>query len=179
MSGGVTGDWKKLEAYAKRIGNLAGQSAKTAINSALADATLELIDKGFEDERDPSGRPWESKAFPDGRPVLEGRTRRLRTGWRKTQVTASGFKVDNASAADKFRFHQYGTGIYGPKHKRIKPKRKSVLAWPVPGGTAFARSVDGAPPRRMLPDKGRTPRRWTQLWIQRAKTIMKEKIARG
>lgn len=76
------------------------------------------------------------------------------------------------------RFVHDGTGIYGPSRQPIRPRRSKVLAWPVRGsstrrasgrtvssrsqtrsGTAFARSVAGAPGRpflaNALPEAGR------------------------
>lgn len=45
-----------------------------------------------------------------------------------------------------------GTGLYGPRRRRIRPKRASVLAWqdPASGKWIRAASVRGVRPRRYL-----------------------------
>lgn len=177
MPSGISGDFSKLLKFAKKVGNLAGQNAMTAVSSALADATVELIDEGFRDEREPSGRPWRDKVFHNGKPILDD-SGRLRKSFHKKQVSSRGFEV--SSDDPKFKFHQGGTGIYGPRHRRIKPKKKGVLAWPIGGGRfAFAQSVSGAPKRKMLPEGGKTPAAWSRRHKQRAETVMRERFARG
>lgn len=167
----VTGDFRKLQDIAKRLGNLTGQNALTAINNANAEATLKLIDRGFEQEREPSGRPWHEKVFPDGRPVL-GRTGALRRSFRKRQVTSRDFEVESTDA--KFKFHQSGTGVRGPRKRRIRPVKKSVLAWRVRGNQFFAHSVEGTPQRKMLPEKGKMPTTWrVALEKETIKTLRK------
>ena len=49
-------------------------------------------------------------------------------------------------------FQEYGTGIYGPKKKRIEPKNGKLLTWidPDTGKRVFARSVRGVPPKRFM-----------------------------
>lgn len=49
-------------------------------------------------------------------------------------------------------FQEYGTGIYGPKKRRIYPKNGTVLTWidPDTGERIFARSVKGVPPKRFM-----------------------------
>lgn len=49
-------------------------------------------------------------------------------------------------------FQEYGTGIYGPKKKRITPKHGKVLTWidEDTGKRVFARSVRGVPPKRFM-----------------------------
>jgi hypothetical protein len=171
VAGAVTGDFAKLLKFAKKVGNLAGQNAMTAVSSAMADATIELIDEGFEQEREPSGKPWREKAFPDGKPVLE-QSGQLRKSFRKKQVSSRGFTVGSDNEA--FKFAQYGTGVYGRKRRRIKPKGGGALAWSIGGRTFFASSVAGAPKRLMLPVGGRVPTLWRQRLNKRAKTRLLE-----
>ncbi len=171
---GVTGDWKALEAIAKKLGGLAGQNAKTAINSALAEAEIELVAEGFRDEREPSGRPWENKRFPDGKPVLY-KTGKLSSKWRKIQVTSREFTIGPPVGSEStFKFAQFGTGIFGRKGKPIKPKKAKRLAWKTSDGWAFAKQVEGSPKRRMVPDKGRLPALWKQRLGKRAKDTLRE-----
>ena len=67
-------------------------------------------------------------------------------------------------------FVHEGTGIYGPKHRPIKPRTAKVLRWPVRGtnrggsrtigavGFAFAPQVKGVRPRPFLRDALRAAR---------------------
>lgn len=43
-------------------------------------------------------------------------------------------------------FVHFGTGIFGPKHSRIYPKRKKVLKFEYKGRTIFAKSTKGQKP---------------------------------
>jgi hypothetical protein len=82
-----------------------------------------------------------------------------------------GFAV--ASGKDYAIFHQGGTGIYGPKRKRIKPVTARALRVPGPGGMIFAASVAGVPQRRMVPDR-RLPARWRRRYITCAEDVLTE-----
>ncbi len=169
-SGGVSGDFAKLLKFAKKVGNLAGQAAMTSVSSAMGDATIELVDEGFKEEREPSGKPWKEHAIPTGGPILN-KSGKLRRSFRKRQVSSRGFVVSSEDI--NFKRHQGGTGIYGPRKKRIKPKKKSVLAFPVGGKAFFAASVAGSPKRLMLPG-ARVPRAWSLRLKRRAETRLLE-----
>jgi hypothetical protein len=176
MSNGVSGDFAKLQKLAQRLANLSGQNAMTAVSSAMADAAIELIDEGFDQERDPSGRPWHEKVFPDGRAVLQGKSGNLRRSFYKKQVSSRGFDV--ASSDPKFAFHQGGTGKYGPHGGRIYPKKGKRLGFKVGGHLYGFASVAGAPKRKMLPDAGKSPGYWTARLKTRAAIILREKLSR-
>ena len=46
---------------------------------------------------------------------------------------------------------EFGTGLFGPKKKRIRPKSKKALAWTARGGKRFVRaSVAGMRPRPFM-----------------------------
>lgn len=45
-----------------------------------------------------------------------------------------------------------GTGIYGPRHRMIKPVRAQMLHWVGKSGEVFARQVRGIPPNPFLKD---------------------------
>lgn len=64
-----------------------------ASSRKMGQATLQLIVEGFRHQRDPYGKPWAPKRRPDGRPVLTGKTKRLRSGWRLLGSTRRGFRV--------------------------------------------------------------------------------------
>jgi phage gpG-like protein len=45
------------------------------------------------------------------------------------------------------RYHEEGTGIYGPKKQPIRPKNGKVLAWKSGGRWHYARQVRGVKPK--------------------------------
>lgn len=49
-------------------------------------------------------------------------------------------------------YHEYGTGIYGPRKTPIKPKTAKLLSWidPDTGQRIFAKQVRGVPPKRFM-----------------------------
>lgn len=49
-------------------------------------------------------------------------------------------------------YHEYGTGIYGPKRTPIRPKRAKLLSWidPDTGKRVFAKQVRGVPAKKYL-----------------------------
>jgi hypothetical protein len=100
-------------------------------------------------------------------PVDEGRLRASIKGKveRRGQALVGSWGSDVPYAL----YRHEGTGIYGPKRRRIRPKRAQVLAFessgttgPLPKGTkkaargarpiVFARSVRGTPPSPFLTD---------------------------
>jgi len=76
-----------------------------------------------------------------------------------TGVTRASIK---AKKIDKFTWEigsespiaeyiEMGTGIYGPKKRKITPKRRQALHWKGRGGKdIFAKSVKGMPPRPFM-----------------------------
>lgn len=62
-----------------------------------------------------------------------------------------------------------GTGIYGPKGQRIRPKNKKALAFKYKGATVVVKSVKGIKPRRFVEKSiTQTERRSDELCIRAA-----------
>lgn len=105
--GSVTGDFRALDGFIRQL----QQSGKTQVLEGLADnlaeEVLELIAEGFEAQTDPYGQRWASRARDTGRPILSGKTARLRRGWFKLHVSSHGFVIANATSYAPH--HQYGT----------------------------------------------------------------------
>lgn len=112
----LTGDFQKLERWARDIGNLASPKLRFQVADDMADATLGLVAQEFAQERDPYGKPWARKKVPDGRMILRGKTGRL-IRFRKGSVTQHGFRVD--AGAPYYSFHQSGTSRM--KARRMTP----------------------------------------------------------
>jgi hypothetical protein len=187
---GLTGDFGKLRRMAGSLQRLGGASTVRALALNLAEESIERIQEGFAGQRDPYGRRWRKKVFPDGRPVLVGKTARLRRGWHVASATAHGFRVSPSVwyAITK----QRGSGIYGPHGRRIRarggarlgvgvsgPRSSRALAIPLPsGGTLFRRSVAGERPRLMVPTRSRgLPRAWRLSFVHVAKDFIRSRLS--
>ena len=73
---------------------------------AMGDETLRLIEEGFAKQQSPDGASWAPKKRPDGRSILVGRTRRLRSGNRLVPLRR-GFIIRNNTPYASF--HMTGT----------------------------------------------------------------------
>lgn len=123
------------------------------VNRNMGEAAVDLVKDGIDRGVDPYGKKYAPLKLRDGEPLQD--TGRLKNSWHSTS-TRRGFRV--APGVTYAAFHQTGTGLYGPKAKRITPKTASALRL---GNTGlFAKSVKGAPQRKMVPDAGRLPPRW-------------------
>lgn len=79
-----------------------------ALSVNVGEEFLGLVQDGFREERDPWGRGWKKpKAVPDGRPLLVGKTTRLRRSWH-IERTARGV-ITIASGVVYAKYHQTGT----------------------------------------------------------------------
>lgn len=98
------------------------------LSKALADETVELVELGFDKERGPYGNKWRRKKRPDGRPVLVGKTARLRR-WHRAFASSRAFGV--ATTVEYFRHHQFGAPRAGIPVRRMVPTRSRGLprAW--------------------------------------------------
>lgn len=161
---GVTGDYGKLNRWARSFGELASPGLALEVSRSMAAESIRLVEQGFEKEQDPFGNPWKPKKEPDGRKILRGKTGKLRK-WRQVHASSAGFRI--ASQAPYAIYHQKGTGIHGGGKGRypIFPKYKKSLRFTVGGKQVFAKSVmhTGVPIRRMEPDS-RLPRLWASLY---------------
>jgi hypothetical protein len=96
------------------------------------------------------GRRWERAA----KRQVGVDSGRLRADIHTELVRVAGeLAVQVGSGVRYARWHHDGTGLYGPRHRRIYPKRAKVLVFRVKGGRlVFARSVAGSRPNRYLHD---------------------------
>lgn len=72
-----------------------------------------------------------------------------RSGWaRKYKRTSNQISVSLLGTRPHNLYHEVGTGVYGPKKRRIVPRNKKLLAWRDydSGQWHFARSVRGVKP---------------------------------
>lgn len=141
----------------------------TAAHDEVAQEALDLIDRGFQGERDPYGIPWFRKRFPDGRAVLDGETHQLRKSFKILYTDAHRALV--GSALGRSRFQQGGTGLYGPSRQRIRSKSGKVMRWTSGGGAVFARSTRGQQQRRMVPVYGFPSPIWNRAMRKRLKNF--------
>ena len=167
----LTGDFAVLNDMVARLSNL--EKVLPEISRNAAEETLSLIRDGFQKQEDPYGENWKKKAFPDGRAVLVGKTARLRNGWHVKRANRSGFLV--APSVNYAQYHQGGTGVHGPKGTRIKPKKARALRFEAGGNTIFRRSVEGAPKRKMIPDRG-LPARWRDALVDTAREVIESHL---
>lgn len=131
------------------------------VATSLAEEAIGLIKDGFRTQTNPYGEPWAPKVFPDGRGVLSGKTSRLKSGWKVVRQDAEEVRV--SPSVEYARYHQQGTGIYGPRKREIRPTKARALRIPTPDGPIFRKSVRGAPQRLMVPTEDRgLPSRWSE-----------------
>lgn len=164
----LTGDFAELDRFMDKCAR--APDSMRIVSANLAEETIELIREGFETSTDPYGNRWAPLKLRSGQPLRD--TGGLQSSWHKRFTTAQGFVV--SSGKEYAAYHQGGTGIYGPKHQRIKPVKARALRFAGPGGPIFARSVEGSPKRRMVPDKGALPERWRQRYVETAEDVLTE-----
>ncbi len=160
-----TGDFKRLESFTRRVE--AVPSSLQITSAQLAEETIDLIKGGFELAEDPDGNPWAPLVLREGRPLQDSGG--LKASWHRSEVSPDGFTV--SSGKDYAVYHQQGTGIHGPRGRRIKPVRASALRIP---GVGYRSSVKGAPARRMVPDAGRIPQKWRDRYVATALEVLTE-----
>jgi hypothetical protein len=160
-----TGQFRELEEFAERIGR--APNVMKRVSEQCAEETIELIREGWDQHRDPYGKPWPAPKLTDNNPLeVHGH---LKGGWFKRQVDAGRFTV--ANARDYAAKLQRGTGLYGPNKQRIYPVRARALR--LPNGM-FVRSIKGLKPRRMVPNSGRLPERWRLRLVATAQQTLLE-----
>lgn len=179
----LKGDLAKFRRHIAKIERLSTPEAMVKLTDNLAEEAVDLIIDGMAAQHDPYGKPYAPKVFGDGRAILVGATVQLRRGnsWKRVRSDGRGFKVScNVPYAI---YHQKGTGIYGPKRRKIVPVRAKALSFEAAklvspkskkwGSTrVFLRSVKGCKQRKMVPDKG-LPKEWgnafeevCKLWFE-------------
>jgi phage gpG-like protein len=82
------------------------ERALEAVSKNLCEEAINLIKEGFDVERDPYGQSWQPKQRYDGRKTLSGPTSRLKGGWHRQEMDATGFTV--APSVKYAAYHQRG-----------------------------------------------------------------------
>lgn len=175
MRGILTGDFDELVAIGNRVAKMGSPAAMRALSAELADEALFQIQQGFAQERDPYGRPWYPKKYPDGRKTLRGQSGKLIGSFRRLYVGPDAAII--GSTARHAIFPQTGTGIFGPSGSRIYPKRGKALRFRGPtGGFLYAKSVEGSRQRMMVPKQGIPAPIWTLAIKRRAQAFLRKKL---
>lgn len=81
---------------------------------------------------------------------VKRRSGAMADGWMRTpaQHTALGLVVSFYTDVKHAFFHEHGTGLWGPSHDYIRPKRARFLRWVTPeGAVVYAAKVRGVPPK--------------------------------
>lgn len=123
----IRGDIGRLKRHRDRVERLGSPESMRSLTNNMAEEALFLVEEVFAKETDPYGKRWPAKVFNDGRQVLVGKTKQLRGGWHRTRSDGRGFRI--SSTAPYAKYHQGGTGIYGPSKHRIYPKHGKALAF--------------------------------------------------
>jgi hypothetical protein len=118
----VTGDFGKLKKWEEFFESIAADEFRREIVGDMALESVNLIDKGFTNEKDPFGNPWEPKKNPDGMKTLEGKTKDLRHSFKIKATTHEGFTIRNN--VKYFPYHQRGAVRRGSNWKL--PKRQMM-----------------------------------------------------
>lgn len=110
------------------------------------------------------GRNFLSKGIRSNKWILKHRSTQLRKSVTDS-VTRNRLPNENnlngwVGFVDKevpyAKWLNFGTGLFGPFRRRIRPKRAKVLSWVSPGGKRiFAHSVKGIFPRGFIEDTRR------------------------
>jgi phage gpG-like protein len=186
----LIGDFARIERQINKLGR--PQEALKIVSEAMADESLTLVNECFADETDPYGQPWEPLKLRVGK-ILQDRGG-MAASWHRKRASSSGFRIGSGKAYTKF--HQGGTGIYGPRKTPIVPINGKALAFSVRTGTQVfgrggkrlkspkalnskfvVRSVKGSPRRRMVPDPGPIPTKWRQRFHHAARDALKAHFA--
>jgi hypothetical protein len=185
FTGSLTGDIAALDRFSAKIENAFGRRGLAQLSGALGREGIVQIRDGFREERDPYGNAWAGKVFPDGNKILR-KSGGLYDSWYVSQADASGYRIQSSKNYAKF---QFGTGIYGPRGQKIRPKTARALRIPgaaVQGvggkfksGAMYFRSVNGARARLMLPEGNVRSQIWDRAFVACAKKFYAEKMARS
>ena len=163
-----SGDFSDLNRFRQQLEQ--APEILTVVSKNLAEEAIELVREGIAEGHDPYGKKYAPLVLRDGNPLED--TGRLKV-WHRVTATRQQFAI--ASTVDYAKYHQEGTGIYGPKKRRIKPLKARALRIPVRGGSPlFRRSVEGTPQRMMVPRPGDLPSSWRSRFIDTAHEVLTE-----
>lgn len=128
----ITGDFRELEALAKKLSGLATPLQRAGVNKALAVRARAEVEKGFIGQRDPCGHPWPPLRSREGKALRD--TGQLMNGFR-VFADATGFSLRAGKAPKLVAPHQYGAvivakGKSGVLRFRVGgPRPRSSGAW--------------------------------------------------
>ncbi len=173
----LTGDFAALTRFGERVAEMGSPRALRAPKEAIVQAR-----DGFREERDPYGKKWAPKRFPDGNKILR-KSEGLYGGF-ISSVNENGYTISNTQPYAKFTF---GTGIYGNSKSRIYAKGRALR---IPGaaarggggrfksGAMFFSSVAGSPARLIVPVKNRPSAIWQRALKKRATAFLSQYFTR-
>jgi len=164
-----TGDFVALTRFADKISGT--PDILITVSEQLAEETIGLIREGFDKSEDPDGNEWDPPLLRAGKPLQD--TGGLKASWYRRSSSRDGFSV--ASAKQYSVYHQFGTGIYGPRKTAIRPVKAKALK--LPNGI-FRRSVKGTKPRRMVPSSG-IPTEWSRRLVETATEVLESHFNDG
>jgi phage gpG-like protein len=165
MKFSLKGDFPALARFEDRLRTTPKVLEVVARN--MGETAVDLVREGFDTHTDPYGKPWAPLALRDGEPLAD--TGRLKNSFHAV-VSRRGFRV--APSVTYAAFHQTGTGIYGPRGMPIVPLNKKALRLGKTG--IFAKSVKGAPARKMVPDSGKLPDSWRLALNEAALEVLED-----
>jgi len=122
---GLTGDFHKLEQWARSVDDLGSSGSISDASKALAGEALSLTDQAFERERAPNGAKWAPKKRPDGRKVGQGKTGRLRDSYRLKHSSRFGFTIGSDANYRRW-FHG---GKKGQRPRPLSPGNRIPPRW--------------------------------------------------
>jgi phage gpG-like protein len=167
----LTGDFKLIDRQIQKLSKAA--KVLDSVGRNCGEEILDLVREGFRTETDPYGQRWDPPKYRSGKALSD--KGRLKGSWHVAKANRSGVRV--ATGVAYARYHQSGTGKYGPKNSPIVPVRKKALSWTAGGKRFFARSVDGSRPRRMIPERGRgLPQRWRTRIVEAAQDVLEQEL---
>lgn len=178
--GMLAGDLEALTRFGDRVAEIGSTKTLTRLNKELAAEAIIQARDGFREERDPYGKKWPAKVFPDGRKILR-KSEKLYNGFQVLRADSNGFEITNVEPHAVFTF---GTGIYGPRKQRIYPKTARALVIGGSQGRSGAtgqftrnmafRSVKGSPQRLIMPVGNRSSPIWQRAFKQRATKFLSQ-----
>jgi phage gpG-like protein len=175
LSASLTGDFGSLTAFGNRVGAFGSPALMKQISKEIADEALYQVQKGFSEQRDPYGNPWFPKKYSDGRKILRGSSGKLERSF--VRLYAGPDAATIGSKVSYAVFAQTGTGVYGPKHQRITPKRGKALRFKSGGRWMFAKSVEGSPARMMMPSPRRNSSSWGKAFQKRVSAVLRARLS--
>lgn len=98
-----SGDFKTLQKWANQVAT--APDVLDDIGENLGEEAIELVKEGFENERDPYGKPWAKLKRRTGR-ILQD-TGRLKGSYNRVYANRTGFKI--ATGVKYAQYHQRGT----------------------------------------------------------------------